>query len=150
MSPVQSPFRFPFCADCQAQKISSGEVKLLFLVATTKNLSPWANQNLASGRIYCHLLVRGNYLFLPFFGGMCFRGFIFWFGAKGIHSFYLLRCSLSYKSVLAFSYFKKRGRKPLYMCRSLDQESVNFFCKGLDSKYFRFVPANLCFVFTTL
>ncbi|XP_028369407.1 nuclear pore complex protein Nup153 isoform X1 [Phyllostomus discolor] len=32
------------------------KVKLLFLIATTKHLSPWANQNLASGRIYCHLL----------------------------------------------------------------------------------------------
>ncbi|XP_036111337.1 nuclear pore complex protein Nup153 isoform X3 [Molossus molossus] len=32
------------------------KVKLLFLIATTKHLSPWANQNLASGGIYCHLL----------------------------------------------------------------------------------------------
>lgn len=89
------------------------KVKLLFLIATTKHLSPWANQNLASGRIYCHLLVRGNYLFLPFFcGGMCFRGFVFWFGAKGIHSFYLSRCSLSHKSFPAFSYFRKRGNNP--------------------------------------
>ncbi|KAM8789967.1 nuclear pore complex protein Nup153 isoform 2-T2 [Rhynchonycteris naso] len=32
------------------------KVKLLFLIATTKHLSPWANQNLTFGRIYCHLL----------------------------------------------------------------------------------------------
>lgn len=109
------------------------KVKLLFLIATTKHLSPWANQNLASGRIYCHLLVRGNYLFLPFFGGMCFRGFVFWFGAKGILLFYLTRCNLSYKSVHAFRYFIKRGKKPLYLFSNLDQESKNYFYKGLDS-----------------
>lgn len=72
---VPASVAFPTsCADCQAQEVSSGEIKL-FLVVTTKNLSPWANQNLASGRIYCHLLVRGHYLFLPFFEGGVLKRF---------------------------------------------------------------------------
>ena len=118
-----------------------------FLNSCYKSLSPWANQNLASWRIYCHLLVTGDLLIFALFWGMCFRGFV---GAKVIHSFYLPRGSLSSKSVSAFSYFfgGSRWRRLLYLFNSLDQESINF-CKGPDSKYFRFCSC-MFFVFITL
>ena len=92
---------------------------------------------------------RGPTYFCPFLGHVLQR-FCLLFGAKVIHSFYLPRGSLSSKSVSAFSYFfgGSRWRRLLYLFNSLDQESINF-CKGPDSKYFRFCSC-MFFVFITL
>lgn len=73
LPPLQLPF--PLLVQIVRPRKSAVAMKL-FLIATTKNLSPWANRNLALERVYCHLLVRGNYLFLPPFLGGVFKRFL--------------------------------------------------------------------------
>lgn len=52
------------------------------------HLSPWANQNLASAGIYCHLLVRGELLIFALFlvgvGEHASEVFVLWLGTERI------------------------------------------------------------------